>query len=108
MFIKTGVRVTVLYPERRFYLVAESTTTESDIYQHILGDLYVSISESSGTQSRWILRVSYHPLVNFIWFGAGILVLGGLVSLGDRRLRIGAPAGKRAGKIKGKIKGAKS
>ena len=106
---KNGVRVTVLYPERRFYLVAESTTTESDIYQHILGDLYVSISESSGsessgTQSRWILRVSYHPLVNFIWFGAGILVLGGLVSLGDRRLRIGAPAGK----IKDKIKGAKS
>jgi cytochrome c-type biogenesis protein CcmF len=30
-------------------------------------------------------------LVPFIWFGASIMALGGLLSLTDRRLRVGAP-----------------
>lgn len=89
-----GAWVTTLYPERRHYPIAQTTTTESDIYQRVAGDLYVAISQSGDGQNQWVLRVSYHPLVNFIWLGVAVLVLGGLVSLSDRRLRIGAPAGK--------------
>ncbi len=87
--------VTTLYPERRSYPVAGSTTTESAIRSTLAGDLYVSIadpaSEEIETTGAWTLRILYEPLVNFIWLGSLMLVLGGGLSLSDRRLRVGAP-----------------
>lgn len=37
------------------------------------------------------VRLYYKPLVSWIWAGASLMVLGGALSLSDRRLRIGAP-----------------
>jgi cytochrome c-type biogenesis protein CcmF len=45
------------------------------------------------------LRILYEPLVNFIWIGSAMLVLGGGLSLSDRRLRVGAPRRGAAKKI---------
>ena len=90
---KNGEFVTYLYPERRVYPVAQTTTTESDIRQTLAGDLYVSIAEPASTSASglWTLRLIYEPLVNFLWLGSVMLVLGGGLSLSDRRLRVGAP-----------------
>lgn len=92
---RNGQFVTTLYPERRNYPVAQSSTTESAIRSTLAGDLYASIAEpaaeQAGTSDTWTLRILYEPLVNFIWLGALMLVLGGCLSLTDRRLRIGAP-----------------
>ncbi|PIB23992.1 c-type cytochrome biogenesis protein CcmF [Amylibacter kogurei] len=90
---KDGQFITTLHPERRTYPVAQSTTTESAIRQTVAGDLYASIVEPSAQSARgkWTLRIIYEPLVNFIWFGAALIVLGGLFSLSDRRLRVGVP-----------------
>ncbi|WP_298261806.1 heme lyase CcmF/NrfE family subunit [uncultured Litoreibacter sp.] len=90
---REGEFVTNLYPERRFYPAAGSTTTESSIRQTLAGDLYASLAEpaAEGAKNNWVLRVLYEPLVNFLWIGTAFLVLGGGLSLSDRRLRIGAP-----------------
>ncbi|WP_417526042.1 heme lyase CcmF/NrfE family subunit [Marinovum sp.] len=90
---RDGEFVQYLYPERRNYPVARSQTTESAIRHSLAGDLYASISEpaSQTVGEAWTLRVLYEPLVNFIWLGSFMLVLGGALSLSDRRLRIGAP-----------------
>ena len=92
---KNGDPVTVLYPERRYYPVADSSTTESAIRSTIAGDLYASLaqpaSETAEQAGSWTLRILYEPLVNFIWFGSALLILGGAVSMSDRRLRIGVP-----------------
>jgi cytochrome c-type biogenesis protein CcmF len=92
---REGEFVTTLYPERRSYPVAQSTTTESAIRSTLAGDLYASLaepaSETASDQGAWTLRILYEPLVNFIWIGAAMLVLGGGLSLSDRRLRVGAP-----------------
>jgi len=92
---RNGDFVTVLYPERRGYLVAQSQTTESAIRSTIVGNLFASIgtpaAEDAKDSGAWTLRILYQPLVNFIWFGAGLLILGGGLSLSDRRLRVGAP-----------------
>lgn len=90
---RDGAFVTQLFPERRLYPVAQTTTTESAIRQTLAGDLYVSIAEpaSETAQGLWTLRVIYEPLVNFLWIGSVLLVLGGALSLSDRRLRVGAP-----------------
>jgi len=92
---RNGAAVTMLYPERRSYPVAQSSTTESAIRSTLAGDLYASVSrpasETAADQGAWTLRILYEPLVGFIWIGAILLVLGGGMSLSDRRLRVGAP-----------------
>ncbi len=91
---RDGQPVTTLYPERRTYTFARSQTTESAIRSTVLGDLYTSIREPAdeNIRNKWTLRVVYEPLVRFIWSGAALMILGGLLSLSDRRLRVGAPA----------------
>ena len=51
------------------------------------------------------VRLYHKPLVLLIWLGAVVMVLGGALSLSDRRLRVGAPkpaeeAGAAAGGVK--------
>jgi DsbE subfamily thiol:disulfide oxidoreductase len=91
---RDGAFVTTLYPERRFYPVADSSTTESAIRSTLAGDLYASLAEpasdSAADRGAWTLRILYEPLVNFIWIGSAMLILGGALSLSDRRLRVGA------------------
>jgi len=89
-----GDFVADLYPERRQYLVQPMPTTEAAIRSTPLADLYAVIGEPDG-KGGWIVRVYHEPLVSWIWFGALIMVAGGLTSLSDRRYRVGAPV--RAG-----------
>lgn len=91
---RDGKPVTTLFPERRFFPVSESTTTESAIRQTLAGDLYASLATPAAEDTAdgaWTLRILYEPLVNFIWIGAFMLVFGGGLSLSDRRLRVGVP-----------------
>jgi cytochrome c-type biogenesis protein CcmF len=37
------------------------------------------------------VRIYQKPLVLLIWLGAVVMVIGGALSLSDRRLRVGAP-----------------
>ncbi|WP_300514235.1 heme lyase CcmF/NrfE family subunit [Aliiroseovarius sp.] len=98
--MRDGEPVTTLYPERRYYPIAESSTTESAIRSTLAGDLYASIAEPASEDAElsgaWTLRILYEPLVNFIWIGSAMLMLGGALSMTDRRLRIGAPKRKSA------------
>ncbi|CRK74779.1 Cytochrome c-type biogenesis protein CcmF [Nereida ignava] len=92
---RNGQSIDTLRPERRYYPIADSTTTESAIRSTLAGDLYASISEPATENAEqsdaWTLRILYEPLVNFIWLGSSLLIIGGALSLSDRRLRVGAP-----------------
>ena len=41
--------------------------------------------------ARIAVRIYHKPLVLLIWFGPLLMAFGGLLSLSDRRLRVGAP-----------------
>jgi cytochrome c-type biogenesis protein CcmF len=88
---KDGVEITRLYPERRTYLVRQRPTTEAAIQTLGLDDIYAVIGEPDG-DGRWITRLYYRPLVPLLWAGMLIMALGAIVSLFDRRSRIGVPA----------------
>jgi cytochrome c-type biogenesis protein CcmF len=90
---KDGEQVALLQPERRWYPVAEMQTTESAIRSTLAGDLYVTIGEPAADRNsnEWTLRILFEPFVNFIWIGTMFLVIGGTISLTDRRLRVGVP-----------------
>jgi len=94
---KDGKPVTTLYPERRQYTIARSSTTESAIRSTLAGDLYTSIREPSdgAPTDQWTMRILFEPLVGMIWLGSLMLILGGGLSLTDRRLRVGAPSRNR-------------
>ncbi|HEX3418550.1 MAG TPA: heme lyase CcmF/NrfE family subunit [Stellaceae bacterium] len=88
---RPGSAPMTLYPERRWYPVARSQTTNTAIATNGLGDLYLALGDPDG-QGGWVLRAYFNPLVPWIWFGAILAALGGLVSLSDRRLRLRLPA----------------
>jgi cytochrome c-type biogenesis protein CcmF len=90
--IRDGRVVAVLTPERRVVYPQEQAVTNIGIRTNFFADIYAVIGEPDPAQpGTWITRLYYHPLVPWIWFGAVIMVFGGLVSLTDRRLRVGAP-----------------
>jgi cytochrome c-type biogenesis protein CcmF len=92
---RDGKHVTVLYPEKRHYPVEGSNTTEAAIHTTFLADLYVVLGDPDG-KGGWVLRAYLNPLVPWIWGGAFMMFGGGLVSLADRRHRVGAPRRKAA------------
>jgi cytochrome c-type biogenesis protein CcmF len=91
---RAGSPVTQLEAERRRYLVGGQDTTEAAIHTMVSGDLYAVIGEAQ-KGGGYVVRLYYKPLVVWIWAGAAVMVLGGLMSLSDRRLRVGAPARRR-------------
>ena len=86
----------VMEPERRFYPVRQQTTTQAAITMNPARNLYITFGEKNGA-NQWAVRIFYHPLVGWIWGGAMLMALGGVLSLADRRLRIGMPQRARAG-----------
>ena len=88
---RDGVLVTTMHPERRFFPLQKQTTGETAIRTNLISDLYVALGDSD-TAGHWTVRVYWKPLVPWIWMGAIIMAFGGLVSLSDRRWRVGAAA----------------
>ena len=88
---RDGELVTTLYPERRWYSVEGKATTEAAIDTRWHGDIYAVLGDPNG-KGGWVTRYYYNPGVLWMWIGAALMAFAGLVSLTDRRLRIGAPA----------------
>jgi cytochrome c-type biogenesis protein CcmF len=84
-----------VHPERRWYPIAGSMTTNTSISTNGFGDLYLALGDPDG-KGGWVLRAYYNPLVPWVWFGAVLAALGGLVSLSDRRLRMRLPRSRTA------------
>ncbi len=82
--------VAELRPEKRFYPVQGVPTTEAAIRSTPSADLYAVLGDADGN-GGWTVRLYHHPLAALLWGGVLLMVAGGLISLSDRRLRIGAP-----------------
>ena len=79
--------VTTLYPEKRFFTVQQMPMTEAAIDSGLTRDLYVSLGEPLA-DGAWIVRVYYKPFVDWIWGGAFLMALGGIIAVTDRRYRL--------------------
>ncbi len=90
-------RIAELFPEKRRYVGGGMPMTEAAIDPGLLRDIYVSLGESVGG-GDWALRLYYKPYVRWIWLGAILMALGGVLAVSDRRYRTAkalakAPAG---------------
>jgi len=61
------------------------------IRTNFLADLYVALGDQD-PGGAWTIRAYYKPLVPWIWIGGVIMAFGGMVSLSDRRWRVGVAA----------------
>jgi cytochrome c-type biogenesis protein CcmF len=84
-----GREIAVLAPEKRRYVVQGSVMTEAAIEPGWNRDLFAALGEDVGA-GAWSLRLQYRPLIRFIWFGALVMALGGVIATRDRRLRAAA------------------
>jgi cytochrome c-type biogenesis protein CcmF len=83
---RDGKLVATLHPQKRTYRVQTMPMTESGIEVDWNRDLFVAMGDDLGA-GAWSVRVQYKPMVRFIWFGALVMALGGLIALSDRRYR---------------------
>jgi cytochrome c-type biogenesis protein CcmF len=86
---RNGKPVRTMYPEKRMYLVQQNPMTEAAIDTGFTRDLYVALGESV-QGGAWIVRVQHKPFVLWIWLGAVIMAIGGVLAACDRRYRIAA------------------
>ncbi len=82
--IKNKNHIADLHPEKRIYIVREMVMTKVDIHPGIFRDLYIALGEPLD-QNYWSLRIYYKPFIRWIWFGAAIMILGGLLAIRQRK-----------------------
>jgi cytochrome c-type biogenesis protein CcmF len=85
-----GDFVGVMEAAKRSFPSRGTATTESALMTRGFSQLYLSLGDPNPDGSLAV-RLYYKPLVLLIWFGAVVMVIGGALSLSDRRLRVGAP-----------------
>ena len=79
-------------PQRRFYPASNQVQSKVALCFTPLDDLYVVMAEpQAGADGgmTWQVRFFYNPWVRLIFFGPLLMALGGVLSLCDRRLRLG-------------------
>ena len=84
---KGNSAVTTLFPEKRFYPVQSTSTSEASIDSNIFRDIYIVLGDRK-TDNSWVLRTYVKPFIAWIWIGAVVISVGGVFSLTDRRYRI--------------------
>ena len=87
---KGGATVGDTWSSKRLYTARRMPTTEAGILTFGLSQLYVSLGDAM-EGGGMVVRIWWKPFILCIWGGALIMMLGGFVSLSDRRLRVGAP-----------------
>ncbi|MCH7575189.1 MAG: heme lyase CcmF/NrfE family subunit [Candidatus Marinimicrobia bacterium] len=84
--------VTMLHPERRIYANFEETpNTEVAIYSRPLQDIYAIVGGMNPDTQKIVLKIMLNPLVQMVWIGGFIMMLGTLVTIrpsrAERKLR---------------------
>jgi len=82
-------------PSKRSFTTRGMSTTEAALLTRGASQLYISLGDASA-DGGIAVRAYHKPLVLLIWWGPVLMAFGGVLSLSDRRLRVGAPKPARA------------
>ncbi len=78
---KGSRKITQLAPERRFYQASQTSSTMVALHSTLASDLYVIYEGRNPDTDRPIIKVFLNPLMNWIWIGVLIVVVGTLMAL---------------------------
>ena len=101
--LKDGKEFATLKPEKRQYQVQKNVMTEAAIDPGLWRDIYIALGEQLD-DGAWAVRLHYKPFVRWMWLGALMMALGGVVAVADpryrtRRVRAPAPTGATPTKV---------
>ena len=71
------------FPEKRTYNIQKNIMTEAAIDSNLFRDIYIALGENIGIDS-WVVRIYYKPYIQFLWYGVGLMILGGLFGIFGR------------------------
>lgn len=86
--------ITTLYPQKRNYVVSMMPMTEVGIRPSLFNELYIALGEpiindeGKVTADTWAVRIYVKPMVRWLWLGAIVMALGGLLAMFDKRYRM--------------------
>ena len=86
-----GKLVATLTPQKRHFAVQQTDNSHAAIAVNPLRDLFVAMGDPLGA-GAWSMRIQYKPLIRYVWLGALVMAVGGVVSASDRRYRVKVPA----------------
>jgi cytochrome c-type biogenesis protein CcmF len=95
---KGSKKIAQLAPERRFYIASQTSSTMVALHSTLAQDLYVIYEGKNPDTAKPIIKVFINPLMNWIWLGVLIVVLGTFVALvpaltpAAARARVAVPA----------------
>src|SRR5271155_5189004 len=84
---RDGKPVATLKPQKRHFWVQQTDNSQAAISVSWTRDLFVAMGNSLG-ESAWSMRIQYKPLVRYIWLGAVVMAIGGVIAATDRRYRV--------------------
>jgi cytochrome c-type biogenesis protein CcmF len=85
-----GEKLRQMTPSKRSFTTRGSSTTEAALLTRGASQLYISLGDVTA-EGAIAVRIYHKPLVLLIWWGPVLMAFGGVLSLSDRRLRVGAP-----------------
>ena len=88
---RNGAPIAVMTPENRLYTAERQTTTEAAIRPRISGDDYAVLGDGDA-ETGYTLRLYRKPLVSWVWAGAAMMAIGGLLAAMGRAGKSRQPA----------------
>jgi cytochrome c-type biogenesis protein CcmF len=86
--LRDGDLVETLHPARWWYFqLPEQPTTEVSRHIGLGEDVYLSMMTIDLTTGKTQLRMFINPLVNWVWLGTAIMLLGSAICIGTRKQR---------------------
>ena len=79
---KNGKSLGKMYPARWFFAGrTDDPTTEVALRRSFADDLYLVLASYVVETQNATIQIKVNPLVNWIWFGVGIMAIGTLIAL---------------------------
>lgn len=94
-----GKIIAQMHPQKRFYTVSQTPTTETAIHQLYMGHLFVTIPEVAPDGSWARVRILHNPLVLWVWYGGAIMAIGAFMNIFRRVRRRTPPIAETAGMV---------
>ena len=89
--LKHGIVIDSIEPRMNYYPTQDQPVPTPEVRSTIGGDLYLTLMAFEKDGKHATIRAIVQPLVSWIWFGGGIVVLGAIVGMLPTRRRADDP-----------------
>jgi cytochrome c-type biogenesis protein CcmF len=79
--VEDGRALGTLVPERRMFKASQEVLSHVAIRRSLKEDLYVVLAGVDEQTNKAVIQIFINPLVNWVWIGGHILLLGTLLAL---------------------------